>query len=80
MLSFVRRVLVKDNKYSTAAAAKCGTHSFRIGGFTRYFHLGTPIEILKRMGGWSSDAWLAYLRFQRENGMKFSALMCREDV
>ena len=77
VLSFVRRVLVKDNNYSPAAAAKYGTHSFRIGGFTRYFHLGTPIEILKRMGGWSSDAWLAYLRFQRENGMKFSAMMCR---
>jgi hypothetical protein len=80
VLTFVRKVLTRDNNYSTAAAARYGTHSFRIGGFTRYFHLGTPIEILKRMGGWSSDAWLAYLRFQRENGMKYSALMCREDV
>jgi hypothetical protein len=80
VLAFVRKVLTRDNKYSTAAAARYGTHSFRIGGFTRYFHLGNPIEILKRMGGWSSDAWLAYLRFQRENGMKYSAMMCREDV
>jgi hypothetical protein len=80
VLSFVRHVLVKDNNCSTAAAAKRGTRSFRIGGFTRCFHLGTPIEILKRVGGWSSDAWLACLRFQRESGMKFSVMMCREDV
>jgi hypothetical protein len=80
VLSFVRKVLTRDSNYSTAAAAKCGTHSSRIGGFTRYFHLGAPIEILKRMGGWSSDAWLAYLRFQRENGMKYSAMMCREEA
>ena len=80
VLAFVRRVLVKDNGYSKSAAANFGTHSFRIGGFTRYFHLGTPIEVLKRIGGWSSDAWKAYLRFQRANGMKFSARMCCEDV
>lgn len=80
VLAFMRRVLVKDNGYSQAAAKMFGTHSFRIGGFTRYFHLGTPIEVLKRIGGWSSDAWKAYLRFQRENGIKFSALLCREDA
>ena len=80
VLAFVRRVLIKDNGYSKPAAANFGTHSFRIGGFTRYFHLGTPIEVLKRIGGWSSDAWVAYLRFQRENGMKYSARMCCEDA
>ena len=80
VLAFVRRVLIKDNGCSKLAAANFGTHSFRIGGFTRYFHLGTPIEVLKRIGGWSSDAWVAYLRFQRENGMKYSARMCCEDA
>ena len=56
-LSEMRRVL-RDNSYScsySAAATKnFGTHSFRVGGFTRCFHVGTPIEVLRAIGGWSS--------------------------
>lgn len=75
VLSEMRRVL-RVNKYSEAATKNFGTHSFRIGGFTRYFHVGTPIEVLRSIGGWSSDAWKACLRFQRENAEVFTAKLC----
>jgi hypothetical protein len=80
VLAFVRRALIKDNGCSKSAAANFGMHSFRIGGSVRCFHLGTPIEVLKRIGGWSSDARVACLRSQRENGMKHSARTCCEDA
>jgi hypothetical protein len=38
VLASMRRVL-KDNKYSDAATKNFGAHSFRIGGFTRCFHV-----------------------------------------
>jgi hypothetical protein len=75
VLSEMRRVL-RENKYSEAATKNFGTHSFRIGGFTRCFHVGTPIEVLRSIGGWSSDAWKAHLRFQRENAEVFTAKLC----
>ena len=42
------------------------SHSFRRGGTTFNFLCGVPIPILKLMGNWSSDAFMAYLEFPLE--------------
>jgi hypothetical protein len=55
-----------------------GTHSARIGGATRLFQLGATSDILKRMGGWSSDAYKEYIRTQQQDTMVFARRMCTE--
>jgi hypothetical protein len=52
-----------------------GTHSFRIGGFNRLFHMGIPIETIKRIGGWSSEAWRDYVRLQQSDCLRVTAWM-----
>jgi len=37
-------------------------HSFRIGGTTAYLMAGVDPDIVKKMGRWSSDAFLRYWR------------------
>ena len=37
-------------------------HSVRIGATLEYLLRGTPLDIMKTMGRWSSDAFLLYLR------------------
>ncbi|KAE8227794.1 hypothetical protein CF326_g7297 [Tilletia indica] len=37
-------------------------HCFRIGGATLLFAAGKPLEDIRLRGGWSSDAYLLYLR------------------
>ncbi|CEL60035.1 hypothetical protein RSOLAG1IB_12295 [Rhizoctonia solani AG-1 IB] len=37
-------------------------HSFRIGGTHAYLTAGVPIDVVKKMGRWSSDAYLRYWR------------------
>jgi hypothetical protein len=56
-----------------------GTHSFRIGGFNRLFMMGVPIELIKRIGGWSSDAWKAYIRFQQAECLATTARMVSDE-
>ena len=56
VLRFVRHSL-KIAGYSPALVRKYGTHSFRIGGSNRLFQLNVPVETIKHLGGWSSDAW-----------------------
>jgi len=41
-------------------------HSFRIGGTTAYLRNGVPPTIVKKMGRWSSDAFLLYWRDNEE--------------
>jgi hypothetical protein len=77
VLRFVRTTLAVAG-YSKAQQARYGTHSARIGGATRLFQLGATSEILKRMGGWSSDAYKEYIRTQQEDTMVFARRMCSE--
>jgi hypothetical protein len=57
--------------------AKIGTHSCRIGGATRLFQLGATAEVLKKFGGWVSDAWKVYVHIEQIDLMKFTRAMCR---
>jgi len=66
VLTFLRSSL-RTAGYSEPRTKYYGTHSFRIGGATRLFALGAPIEIVKRVGGWSSDIWKVYLRVRRDD-------------
>ena len=75
VLEFLRRALKAVGEDSMSF----GTHSFRIGGFNRLFHMGVPIEVIKRLGGWSSDAWREYLRVYQKNCLIVSSRMTRRD-
>jgi hypothetical protein len=55
-----------------------GTHSLRIGGFNHYFKMKVPIEIIKTIGGWSSDAWREYLRLQQTECMQYTKDMTKD--
>ena len=57
-------------------AAEFGTHSCRIGGATKLFQLGASPEVIKRMGGWSSEAHRLYVMVQQRDLMDFSRRMC----
>ena len=46
--------------------ADFSSHSFRRGGCTFAFLCGIPTEMIKLLGNWSSDAYLAYLEFPVE--------------
>jgi hypothetical protein len=56
-LSHLRRVLRQANIPPTTFTG----HSFRRGGATWAFRAGVPGELIKSIGGWSSDAYLRYL-------------------
>jgi hypothetical protein len=77
VLRFVRLSLEKAG-YTKEQSERYGTHSARIGGATRLFQLGATAEILKRMGGWSSDAYKEYVRIQQQDTMTFTRRMCSE--
>ena len=66
VLTFLRSSL-RTAGYTEARTMYYGTHSFRIGGATRLFAMGAPFEIVKRVGGWSSDIWKVYLRVRRDD-------------
>ena len=55
-----------------------GTHSFRIGGFNHLFKMGAPIEVIKNIGGWASDAWRDYLRVTQVDSLELSRKMTLE--
>ena len=38
-----------------------GSHSFRRGGASLAFQVGIPVELIKILGDWKSDAVLLYL-------------------
>ena len=42
------------------------SHSFRCRGTTFCFLCGVPVEVIKLMGNWKSNAYLAYLEFPLE--------------
>ena len=57
-----------------------GTHSFRIGGFNRLFLMEAHIEQIKRIGGWSSDAWKEYVRIQQSDCLSLTRRMLSDEV
>jgi hypothetical protein len=77
VLTFMRRTLERSGGLTTAAAGEFGTHSCRIGGATRLFELGATPEIIKDLGGWSSEAWRSYIRIHQQSLMTFARSMCR---
>ena len=77
VLRFARAAMATAG-FTKAQQASYGTHSARIGGATRLFQLGATSEILKRMGGWSSDAYKEYIRIQQQDTMVFARKMCSE--
>ncbi|KAF8754806.1 Glycosyltransferase family 28 N-terminal domain [Rhizoctonia solani] len=55
--------LARCNKIWTASGfSSFSGHSFRIGGTHAYLSSGVPSDVVKKMGRWSSDAFLKYWR------------------
>ena len=55
----LKKINVKDfNQYTS--------HSFRRGGTTFSFLCGIPVEMIKLLGNWKSDAYLSYIEFPLE--------------
>jgi site-specific recombinase XerD len=75
VLRFIRHTL-KAAGWAEARQQLYGTHSCRIGGCTALFQLGATAEVIKNMGGWSSDAYKVYIRMQQAHLMNFSKRMC----
>ncbi|KDN33363.1 hypothetical protein RSAG8_13544, partial [Rhizoctonia solani AG-8 WAC10335] len=48
--------------WSAAGIIHISGHSFRIGGTHVYLSSGVPSDVVKKMGRWSSDAFLGYWR------------------
>jgi len=76
VLTFMRRTLERKGGMTAAAASEFGTHSCRIGGATRLFEMGATAEVIKDLGGWSSDAYKDYVRIQQQSLMRFARNMC----
>ena len=51
------------------------SHSFRRGGTTFSFLCGVPTEVIKLMGNWRSQAFMAYLEFPLETRSAACELM-----
>ena len=75
VMRFLRTTL-KEAGWSEDKVKRYGTHSCRIGGCTALFQLGATAEVIKHMGGWSSDAYKVYIRLQQQHLMAFSTRMC----
>ena len=58
----VSAVLKKVLVASGIPSAEYGTHSFRIGAATTAALNGVPVEKIKEMGRWRSDAYKCYIR------------------
>jgi hypothetical protein len=75
VIANMKRVLIAAQFPPTEVSRITG-HSLRIGGATRLFQLQASPEVLKRLGGWSSQAYRTYIRLQQEDLMQFSRRMC----
>ena len=76
VLTFMRRTLERRGGMTAAAAMEFGTHSCRIGGATRLFEMGATAEVIKDLGGWSSEAYKDYIRIQQQALMGYARRMC----
>ena len=78
--SYIRRETVQA-RLSLAAAAfgvdrsKMGTHSLRIGGATALYHVTGDLQVVRRFGRWSSDAFHSYLWESHEQMKGLAELM-----
>ena len=75
VLRYIRSNL-KRCGYSAEQVLTYGTHSARIGGATKLHQMGVSSEVIKAMGGWSSDAWKTYIRIRRQELLQISKTMC----
>ena len=75
VLRYIRSNL-KRSGYSAEQVSTYGTHSARIGGATKLHQMGVSSEVIKAMGGWSSDAWKTYIRIRRQELLQISKTMC----
>ena len=66
VMTFLRKFL----RHEGLPQMEFGNHSFRIGGFNELLKLGIPIEMIVRVGGWSSDAWKVYARLQQRDAQE----------
>ena len=75
VMRFMRKTM-KAAGWTEERTKEFGTHSCRIGGCTALFAMGATAEEIKHMGGWSSDAYKAYLRMQQLQLLSLSNKMC----
>ena len=81
--SYIRRETVQARLAVAAAAcgvdrSKMGSHSLRIGGATALYHVTGDLQVVRRFGRWSSDAFHAYL-WESHEQMKGLAGRMQED-
>ena len=76
VLTFMRRTLERKGGMTAEAAKEFGTHSCRIGGATRLFEMGATADVIKDLGGWSSEACKDYIRIQQQALMRHARNMC----
>jgi hypothetical protein len=76
VVDYMRSVL-RDLHVAPATVARCPGHSFRIGGATRLFQLQAAPEVLKRLGGWSSQACSTHVHVRQQDLMEFSRCTCK---
>jgi hypothetical protein len=55
-----------------------GSHSLRIGGATALYHIGMPVEVIKRYGRWASDSFQQYLWEGSEDSKGLALRMARD--
>ena len=75
----MRKVLTERGGMTVAEALEFGTHSCRIGGATKLFQIGASPEVIKSLGGWSSEAYKLYVMVQQQDLMRFARSMCTAD-
>jgi hypothetical protein len=75
VITNMKRVLIAAS-YPPTDVLRITGHSLRIGGATRLFQLQASPEVLKKLGGWSSQACRTYIRVQQDDLMQFSRRIC----
>ena len=79
-LSKLREVLTKIGR----RASLFSTHSFHRGGATYAFKVGVPVEVIKLLGDWKSDAFQQYLfipkQKKREAAWRMASSLKKQSV
>jgi len=56
----IRDAVVRAELADTKTAGAYSSHSLRRGGFNEWMRLGLPLDKIKELGRWTSDAWKEY--------------------